>query len=126
MTLGPHLTFCGQCEAAFKFYEQALGGTNLQLARRDGWPGIVHASLTVGSATLAGADVAPDQYRTPQGFYVLLNVKNVPMAERIFTALSENGVIHMPLQPTFWSPSFGVLTDRFGTPWEINCAADPA
>jgi PhnB protein len=50
-----------------------------------------------------------------------LNVEGRESAERIFQTLAEGGKVVMPLQKTFWSPAFGVVTDRFGTPWEINC-----
>ena len=109
MQVSFHLVFGGQCEAAFQFYERALGGK------------IVHANIAVGATVLAGADVLPEQYVKPQGFYVLLSVDDAVDAERIFSALAENGEVHMALQKTFWSARFGVLTDQFGVPWEINC-----
>jgi len=109
-----HLVFGGQCEAAFQFYERALGGK------------IVHANFAVGATVLAGADVLPEQYVKPQGFYVLLSVDDAMDAERMFSALAENGEVQMAIQRTFWSPCFGVLTDQFGIPWEINCEQAPA
>jgi PhnB protein len=91
------------------------------------WKGkIVHASLTLGDKTLTGADVLPEQYKTPQGFYVLLGVADRAQAGRMFAALAEGGLVHLPMQTTFWSPGFGVVTDRFGIPWEISCEAPPA
>jgi PhnB protein len=127
----PHLTFAGECEAAFRFYQQLFGGTGLALFRYADSPlpvapqwrdKIVHASLTVGDTTLAGADVVAEKYQAPRGFYVLVTVGDASEAERIFGALSENGEVQMPLQKTFWSPAFGVVVDRFATPWEISCA----
>ena len=109
-----HLVFGGQCEAAFQFYERALGGK------------IVHANFAVGATVLAGADVLPEQYVKPQGFYVLLSVDDAMDAERMFSALAENGEVQMAIQRTFWSPCFGVLTDQFGIPWELNCEQAPA
>jgi len=128
----PHLTFNGQCEAAFQFYEKCLGG-NLVLMMRYGdsplaeetpsdWRDkIVHATLAVGDQELAGADVPPELYKKPQGFAVLLNIGDASEAERIFKTLAENGTVEMPLQETFWALRFGLLVDQFGTPWEINC-----
>jgi PhnB protein len=126
-----HLTFKGECEAAFKFYERTLGGKiGLMLAYGDSpaagdvpskWRDkIVHGSITVGGQLLSGADVRSEEYERPRGFYVLLSVDSAAEAERIFHALSVNGTVEMPLQETFWSPSFGVLVDQFGTPWEIS------
>jgi len=114
MQVSFHLVFGGQCEAAFQFYERALGGK------------IVHANIAVGTAVLAGADILPEQYAKPRGFYVLLSVDDTADAERIFSALAENGEVKMAIQKTFWSQRFGVLTDQFGIPWEINCEQAPA
>jgi len=58
-----------------------------------------------------GSDVPPEHYQNPQGFYVTINVRQPADAERAFKALAENGSIQMPLQRTFWSPSFGMVTD---------------
>jgi PhnB protein len=129
MEMSVHLCFDGRCEEAFRFYEQLLGGqivTMLPYAKApmevaaDWRDKIVHATMMVGALRLSGADVAPEQYQRPQGFYVLLSPA-VDAGQRIFAALSENGTVVMPLQKTFWSPSFGVVVDRFGIPWEVSC-----
>jgi PhnB protein len=131
MRLSFHLVFAGQCESAFRFYETTLGGkidmmltygaspmaAQVSPERRDE---IVHASLTIGDLVLAGADVTPEEYEKPQGFYILLTIDDRAEAKRIFHALAQNGAVRMPIQKTFWSPAFGVLVDRFGTPWEIS------
>jgi PhnB protein len=137
MQVSFHLVFGGRCEAAFQFYERALGGKIVSILTYGNsptaeqvppeWRGkIVHASFAVGETVLAGADVLPEKYVRPQGFYVLLGVNDAMDAERIFSALAENGEVHMAIQKTFWSPRFGVLTDQFGIPWEINCEQAPA
>ncbi len=131
-----HLVFSGQCEAAFQFYERALGGRivniltygNSPMAEQvpPEWRGkIVHATFAVGATVVAGADVLPERYAKPQGFYVLLGVDDTADAERIFAALAKNGEVQMAMQKTFWSPRFGMLTDQFGIPWEINCEQAP-
>ena len=127
----PHVVFNGTCEQAFRFYERALGGTELMLQRygdtpmakaapADGGEKIIHASLRVGSTLLLGVDFFGDDYKPPQGFYVVLSVDDQPTAIRAFAALSDGGTVVMPLQETFWSPSFGIVTDRYGISWEIN------
>ncbi len=132
MQLNPYLTFNGQCEAAFKFYEKCLGAKIVGLWTHGGTPvesqvpadwrnKILHASLHVGDGLLQGADVPPDHYEQPKGFSVTLGLKDPAEAERIFHALAENGKVQMPLQETFWAIRFGVLVDRFGIPWMINC-----
>ena len=68
-----------------------------------------------------GADVLPDQYERPKGFYVLLGIDEPVDAERIFDALADKGVEVMPMQQTFWSVRYGVVVDRFGIPWEVSC-----
>ena len=130
MALTAHLSYSGDCREAFNFYAQLFGGELMMLAYGDTpmakevpaeWSEkIVHATLSLGGSELAGSDVQSDHYRRPQGFSVLVDVEGVEEARRIFTALAEGGSVEMPMQETFWSPAFGVLTDRFGIPWEIN------
>jgi PhnB protein len=130
-----HLVFGGQCEAAFRFYERVLGGKIVNILAYGNSPmseqvppewrdKIVHGTFAVGGTVLAGTDVLPEV--KPQGFYVLLSVDDAMDAERIFSALAENGEIHMAIQQTFWSLRFGVLTDQFGVPWEISCEQAPS
>jgi PhnB protein len=131
MKLHPYLSFNGECEAAFKFYERCLGG-KIEMIQTwgespmadqippDMQDKIIHVTLNVGDMVLMGAD-APQSYEKPQGFSVSLVFDNPAEAERIFNALAENGTVQMPIQETFWSPKFGMLIDRFGTPWMINC-----
>lgn len=66
----------------------------------------------------------PEQYRPPSGFHLTVGLDDPDQAERIFQGLSENGIVQMPLQKTFWAVRFGVLVDQFGVSWEINCAQD--
>ena len=132
MKLNPHLAFNGECETAFRFYERCFGGSIVtMLTYGDSpmadqappeWSGkILHATLTLGDNILAGSDSLPGQYEQPKGFHVLLGIGDPVEAERIFNVLAENGKVLMPIQPTFWALRFGVLVDRFGIPWEVNC-----
>jgi PhnB protein len=132
MSLSTHLVFDGQCEAAFRFYVQAFGGTLGPMLAYGATPAgadlppewgdkIVHGSMTIGGMHVCGADVRPEQYAKPQGFYLLHSVPDEAEAERLFALLSEGGDVRMPLQKTFWSPAFGVVIDRFGVPWEVSC-----
>lgn len=136
MELSIQLTFKGQCEAAFKFYERCLGGKitftltwgNSPMANQapPEWrEKILHATLEVGDNALAGCDVPPEQYEEPKGFSVVLGIDDPVEAERVFHALAENGTVKVPIQKTFWSIGFGVLVDQFGTPWEIHCEQTP-
>jgi len=131
----PYLTFNGDCEAAFKFYQQCFGGTIAAMIPHAGTPAegyvpaewrdkIMHARLIVGDTVLMGSDappVAAGGFERPQGFSVALQVKDPAEADRIFAALAENGTVRMPIAETFWAIRFGMLVDRFGIPWMINC-----
>jgi PhnB protein len=68
-----------------------------------------------------GGDVAPDRYEEPKGFSMSLHIKRTADAERIFHELAKNGRVVMPLEKTLWAALFGMLVDRFGIPWLINC-----
>lgn len=132
MLLSPYLSFNGQCEEAFKFYEQCLGAKIEGMAKHAGTPAgehvppewqdkIIHASLKVANEVLMGVDTPPESYEKPQGIWVSLHFTDPSEAERIFTALAEAGTVQMQFQQTFWSPGFGMCVDRFGIPWMINC-----
>jgi PhnB protein len=131
--ISPHLCFDGQCEAAFRAYHQILGGAIVTMLKYGDSPmaiqveprwhdRIVHATLQFGELELTGVDVFPHDYQRPQGFFVTLTISELAKAKQIFISLSEGGEIRLPFQTTFWSAGFGVLIDRFGVPWEINCA----
>jgi PhnB protein len=132
MQLNPCLTFDGQCETAFKFYERCLGGNIAAMLTYGTSPmaeqvpaewrnKVMHARLVVGDEVLMGSDAPPGRYEKPQGVTVTLGVDDVGEAERIFSALAEGASVGMPLQETFWAVRFGMLVDRFGIPWMINC-----
>lgn len=132
MRLNSHLQFNGQCAEAFSFYAECLPGKiGMMLTYADTpmasdvAPGfrsrIVHATLSIGDQILQGADTTPDRYQRPAGMSLSLDVKDPAEAERIFHALSEQGTVQLPIQETFWAQRFGMLTDRFGVPWMINC-----
>jgi PhnB protein len=126
----PHLSFNGQCEAAFQFYEKCLGGRILLIMKYAQAPmeapsemknKVAHATFAVGEQMFSGSDAMPGQYLRPQGFHIQLNLRDVAEAERIFRALAENGAVRLALQETFWALRYGAVVDQFGTPWEINC-----
>jgi PhnB protein len=132
MEMSPYVNFNGQCEAAFKFYEECLGaelgpvfrygGTSLADRVPADWNDkIMHASITIGGQLLQGADVAPSEYEEPKGFSLSLQMKRTAEADRVFPLLAQNGKVVMPLEKTFWAARFGVVIDRFGVRWLINC-----
>ena len=132
MQLNPYLNFKGECEAAFKFYEQVLGGKITFMMTWGGAPSpeqmppethglIMHATLAIGDSVLMGADGPPDSYEAPKGISLALHFTDIPEGERVFGALAEGGTVLMPFQQTFWAAGFGMCVDRFGIPWMINC-----
>src|SRR5262245_56034882 len=135
MQMNPYLSFKGDCEAAFKLYERSLGAKPGSMVRYGGSPmagdvpadwsdKVMHGSLTVGGQVLMGGDVAPDRYEAPKGFSLSLQVRTVVEAERVFLQLAEGGTVLMPLAKTFWAERFGMVVDRFGVPWLINCEGE--
>jgi len=137
MRITPYLFFDGDCEEAFSRYAQVLGGEIEAMLPHAGTPAethvpsewrskIIHACLRVGDQRLMASDDPPAQRKVPQGMSVSLHIDDVAEAERVFAALSEGGKVTMPLEETFWARRFGMFTDRYGTPWMINCSRDPA
>ena len=132
MDLHSYVSFKGDCEAAFRFYEENLGATPGLIFRYadspmadvvpPGWDRkIMHGSVRIGQHLLEGADVPPERYEEPKGFSLSLNVTSPPEAEKLFELLAEGGRILYPIAKTFWSERFGMVVDRFGIPWMINC-----
>jgi PhnB protein len=132
MQMSPYLSFKGDCEAAFKFYAECLGGRLEAFFRYGGSPmadqappgwsdKVMHGSIIIGDVKLMGGDVAPEQYEAPKGLSLSLQMKSTAEAERIFPRLAADGRVVMPLEKTFWAARFGMVVDRFGVPWMINC-----
>ena len=131
MQLNPYLNFDGNCAEAFRFYEKALGGridflqTHGESPMKDQvapeWRDrVIHVRLSVGDKVLMGSDMPPGEKRGLDGMCVMIGVDTVAEAERLYKTLVAGGRETMPFGKTFWSPGFGMLTDRFGTPWMVN------
>jgi PhnB protein len=131
----PYLSFDGQCAEAMRFYERALGlGARIELLLsgadtpmaaqipKESAHRIIHCRLAFADGSHLYAGDAPDNapYGGMTGIAVTMNYPTVAEAESAFRALAEGGRVSMPLAPTFWARSFGMLTDRYGTPWIIN------
>ncbi len=134
MAIHPYLMFGGNCREAFNRYEEIFGG-ELVLLTMDDMPAgadahphqgdlIMHAALTFGDNLLMASDDASGDFESVRGMAVNYSCSDVAEAQRIFDGLAEGGTVTMAMEPTFWSPSFGMCVDRFGTPWMIN--AQPA
>jgi PhnB protein len=132
--LTPYLSFKGGCEEALKFYEQCGLGNIEVVNRYQGSPMQAHVSADTAAKILhsrfRGDGVyfmASDSPRPGEasfsGFSLTLEPETIAEAERLYKALSEGGAATMPLQKQFWGATFGMLTDKFGVPWMINCEA---
>jgi PhnB protein len=132
MLLNTYLVFDGRCEEAFQAYAKVFGGTVKTLIRHGDTPAkefvpadwhskVMHSEVSVGNTMLMGSDAPADRYQPMGGFSVSVQVPQPAEAERIFGALAEGAKVTMPIQETFWAQRFGMLVDRFGTPWMINC-----
>ncbi|MDE2162240.1 MAG: VOC family protein [Alphaproteobacteria bacterium] len=127
-----HLSFNGQCEEAFRYYEKHLGGKITRLALYEGTPAeqhvppelrkkVIHAEIKIGDTTMMAADAPPGRYQTSHGIAVTLAVDTPADAERMFNALADGGTVQMPMEMTFFAVKFGMLRDRFGIPWMVIC-----
>ncbi len=124
-----YLHFDGRAKEALAFYQSIFGGElavmtwgDSPLPDRPGDPPadhVMHGRLGMGGWSIMACD-QPGPYERPQGFRVAVGVGSVPEARRIFDALAAGGETVMPFQETFWSPGFGMVNDRFGTPWLVN------
>ena len=127
-----YISFKGDCAAAFEFYQVILGATPGLIFRYadspladvvpPGWESkVMHGSVKIGPHLLEGADVPPERYEEPKGFSLSLNVTSPAEAESLFEKLAAGGRVLYPIAKTFWSERFGMVVDRFGIPWMINC-----
>ena len=138
-TITPYLFFAGRCEEALEFYRKALGAEVEMLMRYDQSPEppppgmlqpgfekkVMHASFRVRGVPLMASDGCGEQDKA-DGFRLALAVPTEADARRAFDALADGGSVVMPLSKTFWSPCFGMLTDRFGIGWMVTVAGPKA
>jgi PhnB protein len=136
MRVETYLFFDGRCEEAIEFYKKTLGAETTMLMRfKDSpeppQPGmtppgsenkIMHVSLRIGDTTVMASDGRCTGQANFQGFSLSLTVANEAEADRKFAALAEGGQVQMPMAKTFWSPRFGMVTDRFGVGWMVSVA----
>lgn len=133
VSVGTHLAFPGTCRDAMRFYASVFGAP-LEIESFEDTPmagqippghedKIVHAELNLGGYVIMGADMMPGCGQQAPGAAVQLQYDDVETAKLVFNQLAEGGSIQMPFEKTFWADGFGMLTDRFGTHWMINCGS---
>ncbi|CAK9052754.1 Protein YjdN [Durusdinium trenchii] len=134
----PYLFFAGRCEEALEFYKQALGAKVEMMMRFSESPDpvpagmlqegfeekIMHATVSIGAMKIMASDGTNDT-GTFEGFRLALSVQSEADADRVFNALAEGGSVDMALVKTFWSPRYGMVTDKFGVGWMVMVPGDP-
>jgi PhnB protein len=134
MHIEPYLFFEGRCAEAVEFYRDALGADVTMLMRYKDSPEpappgklplgsedkVMHASLRIGDTTVMASDGLCQGPPRFQGFSLSITVPDDTRADKMFAALADRGQVQMPLGKTFWSPRFGMVTDRFGVGWMIS------
>ncbi|HKT90793.1 MAG TPA: VOC family protein [Paraburkholderia sp.] len=140
MQIQPYLFYPGNCDEAIAFYGEALGAKEvIKMRFKEAPPDperpmapefaekIMHATLQIGDAQIMVSDggcmTQNDKFL---GFGVSLTGSDLATAERYFNALAKGGTVTMPFQKTFWSPGFGMLTDKFGVPWMVSAPHEQA
>ena len=138
MKVQAYITFGGRCEEALEFYKKSLGAEVTGVMRwkesRDkdmkAPPGyeekVMNAAFRIGDTELMADDGMGESTPEFKGMTLAIETADDAEARRIFTALGEGGMVTMPLVKTFWTSSFGMLTDKFGVPWMVNVAAQKA
>ncbi|MFN2426994.1 MAG: VOC family protein [Candidatus Binatia bacterium] len=133
MQVHPYLFFHGRCEEAVEFYTKSLGAHDVELMRFSDSPEptppdmlapgydnkIMHGQFKVGDLVVMVSDGSRESAQTFAGFALALSVPTEADADRVFNALADGGKVGMPLAKTFWSPRFGMLSDRFGVDWMV-------
>ena len=128
MQLHTYVNYGGNCEQAFRYYEQHLGGKITMLMRHGEQPGpsgappdwdgkVLHARMSLAGTELLGADIP--SYEPMRSAYLSLTVDSDADADRVYGLLSDGGQVFMPMQETFFASRFAMLRDRFGTSWML-------
>jgi PhnB protein len=137
MQIQPYLFFNGRCEEAIEFYRKALGAEVEMMMRFKESPDpmppgmlapgfenkVMHATLRIGGAALMASDGMAAGEANFKGFSLSIEAPDAAGVDRMFKALAEGGSVTMPLGKTFWSPWFGMVTDRFGVGWMVGVNA---
>jgi PhnB protein len=133
MQVQPYLFFDGRCEEAIEFYKSALGAkVDMMMRFKDSpepvppgmcAPGsddkVMHAALRIGDTVLMASDGMAGGKPEFKGFSLSVNAANEAEADKMFGALGRGGKVVMPLGKTFYSPRFGMVTDKFGVGWMV-------
>ncbi len=134
MRIEPYLMFSGRCEEALAFYSQAIGAQTTMLMRFDESPDknhpmplppnwgqkIMHCSMQIGDTLVMASDGMSEELVSFAGISLSITADDEAEAARLFDALAKEGKVFMPLSKTFWSPCFGMTSDKFGVNWMVG------
>ena len=138
MKVQAYITFGGRCEEALEFYKKSIDAEVTGLMRWKDSPDaamkvppgfeekIMNAAFRIGETHLMADDGMGPKQAEFKGMSLVIEAADDAEAKRVFTALGEGGNVTMPLMKTFWTSSFGMLTDKFGVPWMVNVEAPKA
>ena len=136
MSFNPYLFFSGDCAEAFQHYQAVFGGELNVMKQSDvpedsRMPGasadsVMHASIKLGDSFLMGSDDPTGTGGPMAGLAVAYTSADEAEGKRVFDGLADGGEVTAPFGPTFWSKGFGMCTDRFGVPWMVDTAGEPA
>jgi PhnB protein len=133
MRVEPYLMFAGRCDEALAFYQRAIGAVpEMRMSFKDspepppmplppGWADkVMHSSFHVGATRVMASDGMSAEPHPFHGVTLSITADDEAQARRFFAALAEGGSVFMPIGPTFWSPCFGMCSDRFGVHWMVG------
>jgi PhnB protein len=126
-----YLFFNGNCEEALDYYAATIGAKINGIMKNKNAPDetarmpgpddlVMNAILQIGKETIMASDAPGEWYNKPQGFRIHLECDSGADADRIFSAFADGGEVAQPIGPTFWAERFGMVTDKFGTPWMVS------
>jgi PhnB protein len=130
--LNPYIFFDGDCEEAMHFYERVFKvklemvmyeseAPDAKALPKGKKPRVMHTRLPLyGGALMASDWIADRPFERKQGFYVSIICPDRKEAKRVFDAFADGGQVNMPFEKTFWSEGFGMVIDKYGTPWMVN------
>ena len=129
--LNPYLTFAGNAEEAINFYKECLGGEIVSMNYFDTAPmdvpedykkKVMHVTLKFEGGLLMASDSMPEnKVNVGNNISLSIGLDDLQKADNYFNKLSAGGKVIMEMQDTFWGARFGMLTDRYGINWMINC-----
>jgi len=139
MQLEPYLLFSGNCEEALNFYKEIFGGTIEGLSRWSEMPPnekgpqvtpetanrVMHATFRSPGVSFMASDASPGKTYGEGPITLSLGTTDLAEAERVFNALAGGGNVEVPMTDMFWGAKFGMLTDKYGIDWMVNCHKQP-